>query len=129
MNPKNRRAQRPVAMAVMAAPLLLLLAACAAPPDAPGTLAPSTRSAVAASTHYRCDQGVGFDVVFGNDAAVFTGASGREEQLLRDAGGVTPLQTVYSNSRLRAEFGLGVDGRGALLHQTQPPALLRCTRQ
>ena len=126
MNPKNRLAYKPVAMAAMAGPLLLLLVACAAPPGAP---APPARAAASASTHYRCDQGGGFDVVFGNDAAVFTGASGREEQLLRDAGGVTPAQTVYSNSRLRAEFGLGADGRGALLRQTQPPALLRCTRQ
>ena len=35
--------------------------------------------------------------------------------LLRDAGGMTPQQTVYSNARMRAEFGLGASGREAIL--------------
>ena len=76
---------------------------------------------------YRCDQGEGFDVTFGNDAAVLTGPRGRQE-LLRDAGGLTPQQAVYGNAAMRAEFGLGSDGRQAVLRTVKPVAVLRCVR-
>jgi len=49
--------------------------------------------------------------------------------LLRDAGGTTPLQTVYTNARLRAEFGLGVSGREAILRYPLVPLVARCVRQ
>jgi len=36
---------------------------------------------------------------------------------------------VFSNSRLRAEFGVGADGREAVLHWLQPqPQSVRCSR-
>ena len=75
---------------------------------------------------YRCDQGEVFNVTFGNNAAVLTGPRGRQE-LLRDAGGLTPQQTVYGNAAMRAEFGLGSDGRQAVL-TVKPVAVLRCVR-
>ncbi|WP_427914280.1 hypothetical protein ACPWT1_04885 [Ramlibacter sp. MMS24-I3-19] len=50
--------------------------------------------------------------------------------MLRDAGGVTPEQTVWSNDRLRAEFGLPPGDAGAVLHLLQPQAsTVRCQRQ
>ena len=58
---------------------------------------------------YQCSQGLQFTVRFVNDTAVLKGARG-DDVLLRDAGG-QGAQTVYSNPRMRAEFGLGANGR------------------
>ena len=58
---------------------------------------------------------------------MLTGPRGRQE-LLRDAGGVTPQQTVYRNANVQAEFGLGVDGRQAVLRLAQPATVLRCVQ-
>ena len=93
-----------------------LLAACASPgaPVPPGAL-------------YRCDQAVEFRVRFVDDSAVIDGTRGFEV-LLRDAGGVTPEQTVFSNARVRAEFGLGANGRDALLRYPPDALDLRCAR-
>ena len=90
--------------------------------------APSSSSVPGAAPHYRCDNGMEFTVHFADDSAIVdAGARGREE-LPRDAGGATPQQTVYSNTRMRAEFGLGVNGREALLRYAQPPQLAHCVR-
>ena len=75
---------------------------------------------------YRCEQGMQFTVKFVNDTAVLKGARG-DDVLLRDAGG-EGAQTVYSNPRMRAEFGLGANGREAVLHYLQPPLEARCVR-
>lgn len=75
---------------------------------------------------YHCDQGLQFSVSFGNDTAVLKGARG-DDVLLHDAGG-QGVQTVYSNPRLRAEFGLGEGGRGAALQYLKPPLSARCQR-
>ena len=48
--------------------------------------------------------------------------------LLRDAGGITPQQTVYSNARMRAEFGLGASGREAILRYPLAPLVAHCVR-
>jgi hypothetical protein len=110
---------------------------CVSPPADPvpaGT--PATRlpapgpgaSERAMAPQYRCDQNMAFTVRFTNDSAVLdAGARGREV-LLRDAGGVTPQQTVYSNPRLRAEFGLGAGGREAILRYLSPASVLNCVR-
>ena len=98
-----------------------LLTGCASLPDLFGRSAPGTVAA------YRCPQAEGFNVTFGTDSAVLTGPRGRQE-LLRDAGGLTPQQTVYSNADVRAEFGLGVDGREAVLRLAKPAAVLRCVQ-
>lgn len=100
-----------------------LLTACATPPE-PAVLAAGVPSTGVA---YRCDQGEDFIVTFANNAAVLTGPRGRQE-LLRDAGGLTPQQTVYSNAQLRAEFGLGAGGRQALLRTLKTAAVVRCVR-
>ena len=96
----------------------LLLTACASSP---------VPSASVPGVVYRCEQAEGFQVTFGADSAVLTGPRGRQE-LLRDAGGLTPQQTVYSNAGLRAEFGLGAEGREAVLRTLKPAAVLRCVR-
>ena len=75
---------------------------------------------------YRCDQDLQFTVRFVNNTAVLKGARG-DDVLLRDAGG-QGAQTVYSNPRLRAEFGLGEGGREAVLQYLQQPLMARCQR-
>ena len=79
-----------------------------------------------AAQAYRCGQGLTFSVSFVNDTAVLKGARG-DDVLLRDAGG-QGAQTVYSNARLRGEFGMGADGREALLHYLGQPLVARCMR-
>ena len=96
----------------------LLLSACATAP---------VSSPALPGVAYRCEQAEGFQVVFGTDSAVLTGPRGRQE-LLRDAGGLTPQQKVYSNATVRAEFGLGPEGREAVLRTVKPSAVLRCVR-
>lgn len=75
---------------------------------------------------YRCDQGIEFTVRFTDDTAVVDAGNRGNDVLLRDAGGATPQQTVYSNPRMRAEFGLGATGREALLRYAQPPLSVHC---
>jgi hypothetical protein len=77
---------------------------------------------------YRCDHDIEFTVQFGDDTATVDAATRGSEMLLRDAGGLTPQQTVYSNLRLRAEFGLGASGREAILHYLSPPLVAHCLR-
>jgi hypothetical protein len=75
---------------------------------------------------YRCEQGLQFTVRFVNNTAVLKGARG-DDVLLRDAGG-QGTQTVYTNPRLRAEFGAGAGGREAVLQYLQQPLVARCMR-
>ena len=79
--------------------------------------------------HYRCDGGVDFDVQAGDDAVTLLFAAREPEKLLRDAGGVTPQQTVYSSTKLKAQFGLDPGGRGAQLNFADPPLQVHCSRQ
>ena len=96
-----------------------------APPAAPVALA---APAPPAPPRYACDQGIEFSVRFVDGAAELDIAGKGRETLLRDAGGVTPQQTVYSSTKLKAEFGLEPDGRGARLNFVTPPIEARCTR-
>jgi len=80
-----------------------------------------------ATSFYRCEQGFEFSVRFIDDTALMDGARGHD-LLLRDAGGQGPLQTVYSNPRMRAEFGLGSGGREAVLRYPLLPLVLHCVR-
>lgn len=95
-------------------------------------LAPSAPTPTAAQPHpvphYRCDNAIEFTVRFGDDTATVEAGSRGSEVLLRDAGGMTPQQTVYSNPRLRAEFGLGATGRDAILRYLSPPLVAHCVR-
>ncbi len=77
---------------------------------------------------YRCDNGMQFSLRVASSGAVIDMGARGSESLLRDAGGITPEQTVYSNTRIRAEFGLGAQGRGAALHYIASPLVVRCTR-
>lgn len=76
---------------------------------------------------YRCEQGIEFTARFIDDTAVLDGTRGYDV-LYRDAGGQGPQQTVYSNPRMRAEFGLGASGREAVLRYPLLPLAARCVR-
>lgn len=77
---------------------------------------------------YRCDRDIAFTVRFGDDTAVLDLGSRGIETLSRDAGGVTPQQTVYSSPKIRVEFGLGESAREAVLRYLEPPFAVRCQR-
>lgn len=114
-----------------------LVAGCAGPqsaappppvvsPAASVPAAPTPRATLADRQHYRCDENIEFTVRFGQDTALLDFGTRGSDLLDRDAGGLTPEQTVYSNGRLRAEFGLGASGREAILRYRQPPLVARC---
>jgi hypothetical protein len=115
----------------------VLLAGCAArplqapapeaPPAAPATDVPVSQAPPL--PRYRCDHDLEFTVQFGDGSAQVDTASQGSETLLRDAGGETPQQTVYSSTRMKAEFGLGADGREAKVHLVSPPLEAHCVRQ
>ena len=81
----------------------------------------------AALPHYRCEHGIEFTVRFVDDSALLSGSRG-SDVLYRDAGGQGDQQTVYSNPRMRAEFGLGAIGREAVLRYPLLPLAARCVR-
>ena len=64
---------------------------------------------------------------FGAGTSVLDSTNG-SDLLFRDAGGQGAQQTVYSNPRLRAEFGLGASGREAVLRYALLPLVVRCVR-
>lgn len=76
---------------------------------------------------YRCEQGIELSARFVDDTVVLKGR-GAQEVLLRDAGGQGPQQAVFSNARVRAQFGLGPEARQARLQYFQPPLLVQCIR-
>jgi hypothetical protein len=103
---------------LIALTLCALLAGCAAD---------SSRLTTAEADRYRCENDVAFTVKFANDSAVVNSNRGYEV-LYRTAGGLTPGQTVYSNPRMRAEFGLGANGKEAVLRYLLQPVVVRCAR-
>lgn len=115
------------------------LGGCASPPPAatapPAAVAPAASAAPAAPPvtaglqRYRCDQAIEFNVRFDDGTAMLDAGPRGKEVLLRDAGGATPQQTVYSNTRMRAEFGLGSNGREAILRYAQPALTAHCQLQ
>jgi hypothetical protein len=78
---------------------------------------------------YRCDGGLEFNVHFGDGAATVDALPGGSQILLRDAGGATPQQTVYSNERMRVEFGLGETGREAIMRESGASDGVHCVAQ
>jgi len=110
-----------------AAPAPAVTTAVPAPASAPAPGA--ARPDAAAAVRYRCDQGLEFTVRFADDSAFIESPKRGSEVALRDAGGVTPQQSVYSNAHLRAEFGLGAAGREAKLHYLPDPQVARCVLQ
>ena len=91
------------------------LAACASQTSAPPL------------PHYTCEHGIQFTARFADDSVVVDSTRGYDV-LYRDAGGVGPGQSVYSNPRMRAEFGLGASGREAILRYPILPLAARCVR-
>jgi hypothetical protein len=114
---------------------------CSAPDPAPSAPAAAATSPAPSSTpapwsgpaeaqaRYRCEQNIEFTVRFADDSARLDAGPRGSEVLLRDAGGTTPLQAVYSNPRVRAEFGLGVSGREAILRYPLVPLVAHCVLQ
>lgn len=96
--------------------------------DSPAPAAPAAAQPDG-TQRYRCDQGIAFTVRFTDDTAVVDVSPRGQDVLLRDAGGATPQQTVYSNPRMRAEFGLGVSGREAMLRYAAPPLAAHCVQE
>jgi hypothetical protein len=96
-----------------------------APTPSPGP----TTSPAPALVQYRCDQSVEFTVRFVDDSAMLDAGPRGSEVLLRDAGGTTPQQTVYSNPRMRAEFGLGASGREATVRYLLVPLVAHCVQK
>ncbi len=93
----------------------------------------ATQVSSAAGDRYRCEQGIAFSVRFVDDSALIdsnntANGAGGSDVLFRDAGGTTPQQTVFSNGRVRAEFGLGETGREAVLRYPLLPMVLRCVK-
>jgi hypothetical protein len=95
---------------------------------APGASPAAPVSPAASLQRYRCDQNFDFSVRFADDSAVIDAGSRGNDVLLRDAGGVTPQQTVYSNPRVRAEFGLGASGSEAILRYLAPQLVVNCVK-
>jgi hypothetical protein len=122
--------------------LLVALAGCASAPMPPAEpvapppaavppvppVPPPAPAPQPAGTRYHCDHDAAFTVEYGDDAATLAVTGRPREVLPRDAGGVTPRQTVYSSERVRAEFGLGPRGDEAVLRYAEPPLVLHCSR-
>lgn len=99
----------------------LLLAAAAALSACAGPGRPS------GALQYRCEHGMDFKVRFVDDTALLEGPRANAV-LFRDAGGQGPQQAVYSNTQMRAEFGLGANAREAQLRYPLLPLVARCVR-
>ena len=116
----KKHAGRQVGALITLAGMAAALAGCA---GMSGGAGPSASE----PSRYRCNGAMEFTVSFSNGTAILKGARG-DDVLLRDAGG-QGAQTVYSNPRMRAEFGLGVGGREAVLHYPVAPLATRCVRE
>jgi hypothetical protein len=76
---------------------------------------------------YRCENDISFSVKFVDNSAIVEGSRGYDV-LFRDAGGLAPGQQVFSNPRMRVEFGLGPSGREAIVRYPLLPLVARCAR-
>jgi hypothetical protein len=111
-----------VAPPPVAAPVPPPQAVAPAPPPAAVHPAPDP-------ARYTCDEGRVLSLREAADGLTVEGLEPQADLLLRDAGGVGPQQSVWSNDRLRVELGLGEDGKDAVVHVLQPsPRDLRCRR-
>jgi hypothetical protein len=123
------RQQEPPAPSVMPQPLAIEPEPESEPQPQPQPQPPAPAPVEAPGTRYRCGDGNTVRVLFAGDTVQVEGLTGGAELLLLDAGGLTPQQTVFTSPRLRAEFGLGADGRDAAFHPLQPPgAPVHCRR-
>jgi hypothetical protein len=100
----------------------------AIPQTSPAPASAPDEPAKRALSHYRCDNSIEFDLRFGDGSVELVFANREPATLLRDAGGTTPQETVYSSTDLKAHFGLEPDGRGAKLNFAAPPLESRCLR-
>ena len=83
----------------------------------------------AMAARYRCDHDIAFTVRFLDGSATLDAGPRGTETLMRDAGGTSAEQTVYSSTNVKAEFGLAPGGRGAVLHYAEPALEAHCERE
>ncbi|QJC58112.1 hypothetical protein HC248_03449 [Polaromonas vacuolata] len=114
--------RRPTMRVGMGLLLCALLQACSMTREVVGLDTPQLLA-----VHYRCDHSTEFLANFTVDTVVLDSTRG-QETLYLDAGGQGAGQKVFSNPRMRAEFGLGANGRQAVLHYPTKPVLVRCSR-
>lgn len=113
----------------------LLLGGCASSPGTgpsdPGAAGVPATGASMPALAYRCDDGSSFSLRrdAGADAVVLEGSGLARETLMRDAGGASPEEAVFSSTRTKLELGLAPGGRGAMLRQAEPARALRCERR
>lgn len=128
----------PTLQALLTTAALAVLSACTSVPPAaapaaavpsPAAPAPPAAGPAATAPSYRCDHDIAFTAHFSQDAVTVDAPGRGRDVLLRDAGGVTPQETVYSNERLKAEFGLGAGGNEAILRYVEPALVAHCTRR
>ena len=120
-----------IAIAMLGAAGLWGCASGPAPPPsaaAPSTLPSTPSTSYAQGVRYRCDDQTEFTLQWSEDSVVLDAGPRGREVLLRDAGGLTPQQTVYTNANLRAEFGLGASGREAILRYLSARQVANCVK-
>jgi len=97
-------------------------AAAQLPPATPQQAAPT-----ADALRWRCEDGLQLHGRRVGDDLHLEGLAAGPVVLLRDAGGLTPQQSVYSSAQARLALGLGSDARDAVLQLLQPaPREVRC---
>ena len=86
----------------------------------------------AEADRYRCENDVAFTVSFSANAEAQSATINSNrgyEVLYREMGGAGPTQTVYSNPRMRAEFGVSTNANQAVLRYLLQPVAVRCVRE
>ena len=81
---------------------------------------------------YRRENDFAFTVKFANESAPINSNRGYEVRYRTKGvidGGLTPTQTVCSDPRMRAEFGLGGTGKEAILRYLLQPVVMRCAKK
>lgn len=95
--------------------LALTLTACATLRDAP-------------RLSYRCPNDLRFEARLYQDMAILEGLRGHAVLARRTGEDSAATASVYADETVRASFGLGVDGRLALLNYTSIPEPVYCER-
>jgi hypothetical protein len=82
-----------------------------------------------ASVRYRCEYGIEFSARFSGESVSLDSTRGYE-LLFRDAKPLPdpPKPGEYRNPRMSVEFGLGANGREALLRYPLLPLVARCVK-
>ena len=99
-------------------PLLVTLAA----------LAGCAGQAPSNGTMYRCEHDLRMSVEFRGNAVVLDSRQGYDILYRLEGDGPGPV-AHYANTRMSAEFGLGPQGREAVIHYPLLPLVARCVTE